>query len=114
VPTPSAYRPSRHRLAVGNCSEVKDGRERRVGARPPERAQDAGHARAPAAYVGTPQVGAAEAKVGNLTVANKLLETKVERLEIRQVLQASPFIWRKISGLEEIKNLVVHADARHT
>jgi putative transposase len=34
--------------------------------------------------------------------------------EIRQLLQASPFIRRKISGLEEIKNRVVHADARHT
>jgi hypothetical protein len=47
-------------------------------------------------------------------VANKLLVAKVERLEIRQLLQASPFIWRKISGLVNIKNLVVHADARHT
>ena len=48
------------------------------------------HARAPAAYVGTPQAGrGAEAKVGDLTMANKLLEAKIERLETARPLRSA-------------------------
>ena len=46
--------------------------------------------RAPAAYIGTPQAGrGAEAKVGDLTMANKLLEAKIERLETARPLRSA-------------------------
>jgi hypothetical protein len=56
------------------------------GARP-TRWRRRGHTRAPAAHVGTPQAGrGAEAKVGDLPMANKLLEAKIERLETARPL----------------------------